>query len=111
MAPRLTLLMSSGSKKEEARYACLSELKASHSHRMWAEASNFAPHLLHSGLSDSPIRCRCLLRVLCPVRKPIMTLDCALLKDRNLALDRVPKLILELFFEYYQDLATMPNAG
>jgi hypothetical protein len=45
-----------------------------------------APHLLHNGLSDSPIRWRCLLRVLCPVRRPVTALDCVLLKDRNLAL-------------------------
>ena len=44
------------------------------------------PHLLHSGLSDSPSRWRCLLRVLCPVRRPVTTLDCILLKDKNLAL-------------------------
>jgi len=55
MAPRLILLMSSGSKKEP-RYACLSEAKASHSQRMWAQVSSSAPRLLHSGLSDSPIR-------------------------------------------------------
>jgi len=54
--------------------------------RMWAEGSSSAPHLLHSGLSDSPIRWRCLLRVLCPVRRPVTGLDCVLLKDRNLAL-------------------------
>ena len=57
MAPRFILLMSSGSKEEESRYACLSEATASHSHRMWAEVSFFAPHLLHSGLSDSPGLC------------------------------------------------------
>jgi len=45
-----------------------------------------APHLLHSGLSDSPIKWRCLLRVLHPVRRPVTALDCILLKDRNLAL-------------------------
>jgi hypothetical protein len=85
MAPRLILLMSSGSKKEP-RYTCLSEAKASHSQRMWAEVSSFAPHLLHNGLSDRPIRWRFLLRVLCPVRRPVIALDCVLLKDRNLAL-------------------------
>jgi len=79
MAPRLILLMSSGSKKREPRYTCLSEVKASHSHRMWAEVSNVAPHLLHSGW-------RYLLKVLCPVRRPVMTLVCVLLKDRNLAM-------------------------
>ena len=86
MAPRLILLMSSGSKKKEPRCTCLSEAKASHSQRMWAEVSSCAPHLLHNGLSDSPIRWRCLLRVLCPVRRPVTALDCVLLKDRNLAL-------------------------
>jgi len=86
MAPRLILLMSSGSKKEP-RYACLSEAKASHSQRMWAEVSSSAAHLLHGGLSDSPSRWSCFLRVLCPVRRPVTALDCVLLKDRNLALE------------------------
>jgi len=56
MAPILILLMSSGSKNKEPRHACLSEAKASHSQRMWAEVSSSAPHLLHSGLSVSPTR-------------------------------------------------------
>ena len=86
MAPRLILLMSSGSKKEEPRYACLSEAKVSCTQRMWAEFSSCATHLLHNGLSDNPIRWRCLLRVLCPVRRRVTALDCVLLKDRNLAL-------------------------
>jgi len=86
MAPRLMLFMSSGSKKKESRYACLSEAKASHLQRMWAEVSSSAPHLLHSGLSSCPRRWRCLLRVLCPVRRPVAALDCLLLKDRILPL-------------------------
>jgi len=86
MAPRLIFLMSSGSKKKEPRYTCLSEDKASHSQRIWAKMSSSAPHLLHNGMSDSPIRWRCLLRVLCPVRRPVTALDCVQLKDRTLAL-------------------------
>jgi len=86
MAPRLLLLMSSGSKKKEPRYVCLSEDRALHSQRMWAEVPSSALCLLRNGLSDSPIRWRCLLRVLCPVRMPVTALDCILLKDRNLAL-------------------------
>jgi hypothetical protein len=86
MTPRIILLMSSGFKQNEPRYTCLSEAKASHSQRMWAEVSSSAPHLLHNGLSDSPIRLRCLLRVLCSVRRPVTALDCVLLKDRNLNL-------------------------
>jgi len=55
MVPRLKLLMSSGSsKKKETKYECLSEAKASHSHRMWAEDSSCVPHLLHKGLLVSP---------------------------------------------------------
>jgi hypothetical protein len=57
---------------------------------MWAEVSSSAPHFLHSGLSINPIKWRCLRRVLCPVRSPVTTLDCTLLKDRNLTL--VPRL-------------------
>jgi hypothetical protein len=53
---------------------------------MWAEVSSCAPHFLHSGLSLSPIKWRCLHRVLCPVT----TLDWSLLRDKNLAL--VPRL-------------------
>jgi len=85
MTPRLIFLMSSGSKKKEPRYTCLSEARASRSQRMWVEVSTSAPHV-HSGLSDSPIRWRCLLKVLCPVRKPVAALDCVLLQDGNLAL-------------------------
>jgi len=85
MASILIVLMSSGSKKEP-RYMCLCEAKVSHSQRMWAKVSSSAPHLQHSGLSESPIRWRCLLRILHPVRRPVTALDCVLLKDRNLAL-------------------------
>jgi len=77
--------MSSGSKKEP-RYTCQSEAKASHSQRMWAKVSSSASHLLHNGLSHSPIRWRYLVRVLWPVRRPVTALNCVLLKDRNLAL-------------------------
>ena len=81
MAPRFRLLMSSGSKKEEPRYACLSEAKASHSHRMWAELSSSTPHLLHKGLLVRPIKWRCHLRVSRPVRRPVMTLVCVVVLD------------------------------
>jgi hypothetical protein len=86
MAPKLILLTSSGSKKKDPRYLYLSEAKASHSHRMWAKVSSLAPHFLHSGLSSSPNKWRCLRRVLCLVRRPVTTLDWFLLKDRSLIL-------------------------
>jgi len=51
MAPRLIFWISLGSKKKEPRYACLSDAKASHSQRIWAEVSSIIPHFLHNGLS------------------------------------------------------------
>jgi len=77
--------MSSGSKKKELRYVYLSEAKASHSHKMWTEVSSSVPHFLQVGLLFNPIIYRCLLKVLCPVSRPITTLDCVLLKDSSWA--------------------------
>jgi hypothetical protein len=64
---------------------CLCVAKATHSHKTWAEDSS-ALHFLHKGLPLSTIMRTCLLRVLCPVRRPITTLDCILLKDSSLVL-------------------------
>jgi hypothetical protein len=64
----------------------MSEWSQSFTQRMWAKVSSSAPHLLHSELSNSPSRWRCLLRVLQPVRKPVTALDWVLLKGRNLTL-------------------------
>ena len=50
MAPIPSTLMSSRSKKKEPRYVCLSETKASHSHKMWTEVSSSVPHFLQVGL-------------------------------------------------------------
>jgi hypothetical protein len=66
-------------------YICLSEAKASHSHRAWTEVFSSVPHFLQVGLLPSPITYRCLLKVLCPVSRSITTLDCVLLKDSNRA--------------------------
>jgi len=77
--------MPSGSRKKELRYVCLSEAKASHSHKMFAEVSSSVPHFLHVGLSLSPITCRCLLRVLCLVSRPVTALVCVLLKNSRQA--------------------------
>ena len=74
MAPKLMFLISSGSKKKETRYACLSETRASYSQRIWAQVSSSTPHLLHIGLSNSLSKWRCLFRVLCPVRRPVTAL-------------------------------------
>jgi len=86
MAPTPSILMSSGYKKKEPRYLCLSEAKASHSPKICTEVSSSVPHFLQLGLLLSPITCRCLLKVLCPVSRPITALDCVLLKGNN----RVP---------------------
>ena len=93
--------------KKVPGWACLSEAKASHSHRMWADISSSIPHLLHIGLSTSPSRWRCLLRVLCPVRRPVTTLAWVLLKAKNLALaTRLGPDINPLAPEFFFYLAT-----
>jgi hypothetical protein len=85
MAPIPSTLMFSRSKKKEPRYIYLSEARASHSHKMWTEVSSSVPHFLQVWLLLSPIKYRCLLKVLCPVSRPITTLDCVLLDDSNRA--------------------------
>jgi hypothetical protein len=85
MAPTHSIQMSSGLKKKEPRYLCLSVAGASHSHKMCTEVSSSVLHFLQVGSLLSPITCSCLLRVLCPVSRPITTLDCVLLKDSSRA--------------------------
>ena len=87
MAPIFIFLISSGSKKKEPRCVCLSEGKASHSHKMWAEVSSSVPHFLQVEILLNPIiyTRKCLLKVLCSLRRPITTLGCVLLKDNNRA--------------------------
>jgi len=58
--------------------------KSSHPHRVWAKDLSSAAHLLRKRLLVSPIQWRCLLRVLCPERRPLTTLDCVLLQDKSL---------------------------
>ena len=96
MAPIFSFLLSSRSKKEESRYECLSEARASHSHKKWTEVSSSVPHFLQMGVLLSPITHKCRLRVLWPVRRPMTTLDCVLIKDNNPAL--VAKSGLEFNF-------------
>ena len=112
MAPIRSTLISSRSRKKEPRCACLSEAKASHSHKMCTEVSSSVPHFLQVGLSLSPITCRCLLRVLCPVRRPITALVCVLLKTvvGPLWSDQGQRPIPEPASVHYRDLATMPDA-
>jgi hypothetical protein len=68
---RTRFLTSLGSKENELREWCQSVTKASHVRRAWAEVSFCAPHLLHRGLSVSPIVQRCCFVVLHQVRRPV----------------------------------------
>jgi len=94
MAPVISFLISSGSKEKERRYVCLSEAKASHSHKMWTEVSSSARHFLQVGLLLSPITYKCLLKASYPVKIPITTLDCVLLKANNRARNQFSSLSL-----------------
>ena len=78
--PCLVPLYLPGPKRRNPRYAWLSEAKVSHSHKMWTEVSSSVPNFIHMGSLHSPMICTCLLKVLCPVSRPITTLDCVLLK-------------------------------
>ena len=53
---------------------------------MFTQVSFSVPHLLQVGLLLSPTMYKCLLKVLYPVRRPITTVDCVLLKDNKWAL-------------------------
>ena len=57
-----------------------------HTQKKPTEVSSSVLHFLQIGLSLSPTTYKCHLRVLCPVRRPMTTLDCVLLKDNNRAL-------------------------
>jgi len=55
-----------------------------HTHKKtWTEVSSSVPHFLQVELLLSPIIHKSFLKVLCPVRRPITTLDCVLLKENN----------------------------
>ena len=112
MAPILSFLISSGSKKKGA-HICMSEAKTSQSHKMWTEVSSSVPHFLQMGLLLSPITYNCLLKVLCPLSRPITILDCILLKDNNRALvaRSGPEISLEPVSVNYKDHVTILDAG
>ena len=74
--------MSSGSKKTETRYACLSEAKVSHSQKF---GQRFHP-LLHTSYTMDCLTAPLSEDISCPVRRSVTALNCFLLKDRNLAL-------------------------
>ena len=50
-----SFLISSEYKKKESRCVCLSEDKASQSHKLWIEVSSSVPHFLQVGLLHRPI--------------------------------------------------------
>jgi hypothetical protein len=56
MAPQAYNLNILRLQEKEPRYACLSEVTAPYSQRIWAEVSSVTPHFLHTGLANSPIR-------------------------------------------------------
>ena len=117
MAPILRFIMSPGYKKKEPRCACLSEAKASYAQKMWNEVSSSVPHFLQMGLLFNPITYKCLLRLLCPVRRPITILDCVLLKDSNRVFNQVrarnqfssPSLCVTRTTPQYQTLVIHPG--
>jgi hypothetical protein len=60
---------------------------------MWPEVSSSLPRFLQIGLLLSPVTYKCLLKVLGPVREPLTTLDCVILKDKR---DIIAQLIVQI---------------
>jgi len=81
-------------RKQETQMCTLSEAKATQSHKMWTEFSSSVPHFLQVGLLLSPILYKCLLKVLCSVRRPITTLESVLLRDNENCLISISNLKL-----------------
>jgi hypothetical protein len=86
MAPILSFLISSGSKKKEPRYVWVTPRPHTHTKC----GLRFPPqyHISYRwGYYSAPLHIyKCFLKVLCPVRRSITTLDFVLLKDNNRAL-------------------------
>jgi len=85
----------------------LSEANASLSQKTWAEVSFSASHLLHEGVLVNPIKNEYLLMVLCPIKRPVITLDCVLLKDKSLVF--TVELRPEISFRACLWVLTRPN--
>jgi hypothetical protein len=60
--------------------------KASHSQRMWVKVSFSAPHILIRDYWVASLSEVISLKVLLPVRRPVTTLDCVLLKDNTVTI-------------------------
>jgi len=70
-----------------------------HTHTTWTEVASSVPHFLQVGLLINPIIYRCLHRVLCPLGRPLTTLDCVQLKDSNQAFVDFPSMTNDNLFE------------
>jgi len=57
-----------------------------HTHtKCGTEVFSSVPHFLQVGSLHNSMICKCLLKVLCPVSRPVTTLDCILLKGNSRA--------------------------
>jgi hypothetical protein len=76
----------------------------------WGSSS--VPHFLQMGLLLNPIIYRCLLRVLCPVSRPITTLDWVLLKDNRRApvARSGPELSVSKSYIIFSDTLQLPKS-
>jgi hypothetical protein len=64
---------------------CVSPSPKTYPCRNVTEVSSSVPHFLQMGSLYNLMICKCLLKVLCPVSRPVTTLDCVLLKDNSRA--------------------------
>jgi hypothetical protein len=91
-------LISSGSRKKQPRWRCLSVFRTSHSHKIKAEVCSYAPHFLLNGLSISLVTSGCYVR---------SSQDCLSNSDRILKWWG----ICEMYWESDRNLLTHACAG
>jgi hypothetical protein len=83
--PTLRFLTSSEVKKKNSD-RCVCANPKPHTHTKHDLRLPPVLHTSYARLSISTIMSKCLLRVLCPVRRSVTTLDCTLLEDSSLTL-------------------------
>jgi len=83
--PTLRFLTSSRFKKKSPD-GCVCVKPKPHTHTKHDLRLPPVLHTSYARVSISPLMSKCLLRVLCPVRRPVTTLDCILLQESSLNL-------------------------
>jgi hypothetical protein len=124
MAPMPSSLISSGQRSRSPGMRASVRLKPhthtecglrfpSQYHISYIIPLHYIIHYIHKTTLHNPMMCKSLLKVLCPVNRPITTLDCVHLKDicRAPIAGSGPEINSRACLVYCRGHATMPDAG